>query len=155
MSATLNWLQQSTGGACQSSEMAAVLNSLSFVFKNLFLPKSVWVFLCSRVNDTISKCLEPASVNKPEDMWYGPIPNITLEEIGTQLKKMKTGMWSRMNYVLVEGMPPPSSQRKSEVFPLYEGKALCWCANVTFRTPKWFTIQVYVKKFLNLMLRLP
>ena len=41
MSATLNWPQQSTGGACQSSEMAAVLNSLSYVFKNLFLPKSV------------------------------------------------------------------------------------------------------------------
>ena len=39
MSATLNWPQQSTGGACQSNEMAAVLNSLSFVFKNLFLPK--------------------------------------------------------------------------------------------------------------------
>ena len=47
---------------CQSREMAAVLNSLSFVFKNLFLPKSVCVFLSSRVNDTMSKCLEPASV---------------------------------------------------------------------------------------------
>ena len=40
--------------ACQSSEMAAVLN--------LFLSKSVGVFLCSRVNDTMFKCLEPASV---------------------------------------------------------------------------------------------
>ena len=63
MSATLNWPQQSTGGACQSSEMAAVLNSLSFVFKNVFLPKSV-VFLCSRVNDTMFKCLEPVSVKR-------------------------------------------------------------------------------------------
>ena len=37
--ATLNWPRQSTDCACQSSEMAALLNSLSFVFKNLFLPK--------------------------------------------------------------------------------------------------------------------
>ena len=37
----VNWPQQSTGGACQSSEMAAVLNSLSVVFNNLFLPKYV------------------------------------------------------------------------------------------------------------------
>ena len=60
----LNWPQQSTGGACQSSEMAAVLNSLSFVFKNLFLPKSVRVFLCFCVNETMFKCLEPASVKR-------------------------------------------------------------------------------------------
>ena len=39
MSATLNWPRQSTGDACQSSEMAALLNSLYFVFKNVFLPK--------------------------------------------------------------------------------------------------------------------
>ena len=39
MSATLNWTPQSIGGACQSSEIAALLNSLYFVFKNLFLPK--------------------------------------------------------------------------------------------------------------------
>ncbi len=38
MSATINWTRQSIGGACQSSEMAALLNSLSFVFKYLFLP---------------------------------------------------------------------------------------------------------------------
>ena len=39
MSATLNWTQQSIGGACQSSEIAALLNSLYFVFTNLSLPK--------------------------------------------------------------------------------------------------------------------
>ena len=64
VSATLNAPQQSTGGACQSSEMAAVLNSLYFVFNNFFLSKSVGVFLCSRVNDTMFKCLEPASVKR-------------------------------------------------------------------------------------------
>ena len=36
---TLNWPRQSLGGACQSSKMAALLNSLSFAFKNSFLPK--------------------------------------------------------------------------------------------------------------------
>ena len=30
---------QSLGSACQISDMAALLNSLSFAFKNLFLPK--------------------------------------------------------------------------------------------------------------------
>ena len=39
MSATLNLPRQSTGGACHSIEMAALLNSLSFVFESLFLPK--------------------------------------------------------------------------------------------------------------------
>ena len=39
VSATLNWPRQSTGGACQSSEMAALLNSLAFVLNNLFLHK--------------------------------------------------------------------------------------------------------------------
>ena len=39
MSATLNSPRESTGSACQSSEMAALLNALSFVFKNVFLPK--------------------------------------------------------------------------------------------------------------------
>ena len=39
MPATLMWLRQSTGGSCQSSEMATLLNSLSFVFKISFLPK--------------------------------------------------------------------------------------------------------------------
>ena len=34
----LNWPRRSIGSGCQSSEMAALLNSLSFVFKNLFLP---------------------------------------------------------------------------------------------------------------------
>ena len=65
MSATLNWqpnrpnsLRVCIGGACQSSEMAAVLNLFSFVFNMLFLP----TFLCSRVNDTMFKCLESASV---------------------------------------------------------------------------------------------
>ena len=62
MSATLNWPQQNPAGAFQSSEMEALLNSLYFVFKNVFLPKSVCVFLCSRVNDTMFKCLQPASV---------------------------------------------------------------------------------------------
>ena len=38
MSAAINWTRQSIGGACQSSEMAALLNSLSFVIKYLFLP---------------------------------------------------------------------------------------------------------------------
>ena len=37
--ATLNWPRQSIGGGCQSSEMAALLNSLSFAFTNSFLPK--------------------------------------------------------------------------------------------------------------------
>ena len=40
MSVTLNWPRKSIGGACQSSEMAALFNSLSFVFTNLFLPKN-------------------------------------------------------------------------------------------------------------------
>ena len=39
MPATLNWPQQSIGGVCQSSEIAALLNSLSFGFTNSFLPK--------------------------------------------------------------------------------------------------------------------
>ena len=39
MPATLNWPRQSIVGVCQSSEMAALLNSLSFVFTNSFLPK--------------------------------------------------------------------------------------------------------------------
>ena len=38
MSVTINWTWQSIGGACQSSKMAALLNSLSFVFKYVFLP---------------------------------------------------------------------------------------------------------------------
>ena len=33
------WPRQSIGGLCQSSEMAALLNSLSFAFTNSFLPK--------------------------------------------------------------------------------------------------------------------
>ena len=39
MPATLNWPRQSLGSGCQSSEMAALLNSLSFAFINSFLPK--------------------------------------------------------------------------------------------------------------------
>ena len=41
MPATLNWPWQSIGGGCgcQSSEMAALLNLLSFAFTNSFLPK--------------------------------------------------------------------------------------------------------------------
>ena len=39
MPATLIWPRQSIAGWCQSSEMAALLNSLSFVSKMLFLPK--------------------------------------------------------------------------------------------------------------------
>ena len=38
MSVTINWTRQSIGGAWQSSEMAALLNSLFFVFKHVFLP---------------------------------------------------------------------------------------------------------------------
>ena len=37
--ATLIWPLQSIAGGCQSSEMAALLNSLSFAFANSFLPK--------------------------------------------------------------------------------------------------------------------
>ena len=37
--ATLIWPRQSHGSGCQSSEMAALLNSLSFAFTNSFLPK--------------------------------------------------------------------------------------------------------------------
>ena len=39
MPATLNWPPQSIGGGCQCSEIAALLNSLSFTFANLFPPK--------------------------------------------------------------------------------------------------------------------
>ena len=39
MPATLNWPRQNIGGGCQSSEMAALLNSLSFAFTNSFLSK--------------------------------------------------------------------------------------------------------------------
>ena len=38
MSATINWTRQSIGGACQTSEMAALLNSLYLMFKYVFLP---------------------------------------------------------------------------------------------------------------------
>ena len=37
--ATLIWPLKSIAGGCQSSEMAALLNSLSFAFPNSFLPK--------------------------------------------------------------------------------------------------------------------
>ena len=37
--APLIWPPQSIAGGCQSSEMAALLNSLSFAFTNSFLPK--------------------------------------------------------------------------------------------------------------------
>ena len=37
--ATIIWPRQSLGGGCQSSEMAALFNSLSFAFTNPFLPK--------------------------------------------------------------------------------------------------------------------
>ena len=37
--ATLNWPRQSIGDGCQSSEMAALLNSLYFAFTNSCLPK--------------------------------------------------------------------------------------------------------------------
>ena len=37
--ATLIWPLQSIADGCQSSEMAALLNSLSFAFANSFLPK--------------------------------------------------------------------------------------------------------------------
>ena len=36
MPAMLNWPRQSIGGGCQSSKMAALLNSLSFAFTNSF-----------------------------------------------------------------------------------------------------------------------
>ena len=39
ISATLIWPLQSIAGGCQSSEMASLLNSLSFAFANSFLPK--------------------------------------------------------------------------------------------------------------------
>ena len=39
MPATLKWPRQSIGGGCQSSEMAALLNSLYFAFTNSCLPK--------------------------------------------------------------------------------------------------------------------
>ena len=39
MAATLIWPPQSIGRSCQSSEMATLLNSLSFVFNILFLAK--------------------------------------------------------------------------------------------------------------------
>ena len=37
--ATLNWPRQSIGGGCQSSEMAALFNTLYFAFTNSCLPK--------------------------------------------------------------------------------------------------------------------
>ena len=40
MPATLIWTPQSIAGGCQSSEMAALLNSLSFAFTNSFLLNS-------------------------------------------------------------------------------------------------------------------
>ena len=76
-----------------------------------------------------------------------PIPNITLEEVGTQLKKMKTGkacgpdqipleVWKllcdegvdyflqTMNAVLVEGMS--QSCRRVKYLHSTRGKVLCW-----------------------------
>ena len=41
MPAMLGWPRQSIDGGCQSSEMAALLNSLSFAFTNSFLPSNV------------------------------------------------------------------------------------------------------------------
>ena len=41
------------GGSCQSSEMAAMLDSLSFVFKNLFLLK-----YCVKHNDYYCKVVQ-------------------------------------------------------------------------------------------------
>ena len=38
-SGLLIWPLQSIAGGCQSSEMASLLNSLSFAFANSFLPK--------------------------------------------------------------------------------------------------------------------
>ena len=37
--ATLIWPRESLGSSCQSTEMATLLNSISFGFKILFLPK--------------------------------------------------------------------------------------------------------------------
>ena len=82
---------------------------------------------------------------------YGPISNITLEEVRTQLKRMKTGkacgpdqipieVWTllgdegleyllqTMNAVIDEGMP--LSWRKSEISPLFKGKgSVLECGN--------------------------
>ena len=39
MSATVNWPRRSIGSSCQTGKMAALLNSLLFVFKISVLPK--------------------------------------------------------------------------------------------------------------------
>ena len=39
MSATVIWLRRSIGSSCQTGKMAALLNSLLFVFKISVLPK--------------------------------------------------------------------------------------------------------------------
>ena len=81
----------------------------------------------------------------------GPISNITLEEVRTQLKRMKTGkacgpdqipieVWTllgdegleyllqTMNAIIDEGMP--LSWRKSEISPLFKGKgSVLECGN--------------------------
>ena len=62
------------------------------MFKILFLPKFVCLFLCSRVNDTMFKCLDPASVN----VWF---------ERGREVKKrVQAGCngWRRMSGVICD-----------------------------------------------------
>ena len=52
MSATLNWPRESNGGACQSSEMAAMLNSLSLsTVSNIMIGRGivciyVYMYVC-------------------------------------------------------------------------------------------------------------
>ena len=41
MPATLIWWRRSLGSSCQTGKMAALLNSLFFVFKKSFLPLEV------------------------------------------------------------------------------------------------------------------
>ena len=50
MPATLNWPRQSIGGGCQSSEMAALLNSLSFAFTNSKYHVKYYDYYCKVVH---------------------------------------------------------------------------------------------------------
>ena len=66
MPTTLNWPRQSLGGGCQSSAMAARLNSLSFAFTNSFLPK-----YRVKYDDYIVKCAVGYNVISV-DRWILP-----------------------------------------------------------------------------------
>ena len=62
MPATLIWTPKSIADGCQSSEMAALLNSLFFAFTNSFLPKGPCKY---KKNIKIKKSLDTVDPTHP------------------------------------------------------------------------------------------